>query len=66
MSDTSGFYKNDEGGLLFGPNGVTGPTYDLQRASRDEPVYPVDNWYWFDSEEEAQAFFGLPEASASQ
>jgi hypothetical protein len=61
MNNTSGFYKNESGLLLFGPNGVTSCDYDLQRETRDQYTYPVDGWYWFDSEEQAREFFGLPE-----
>jgi hypothetical protein len=61
MDDTSGFYKLDGDQLLFGPNGVMGPTYDLERSSKDTHTYPVEGWYWFDSEAEAREFFDLPE-----
>lgn len=59
--DTSGFYKLDDGQLLFGPNGVMGPTYDLSRETKDEHTYPVEGWHWFESEEAAKEFFGLIE-----
>jgi hypothetical protein len=59
MEDTSGFYKLD-GELLFGPNFVLNANYELRRQTRDQYTYPTDGWYWFDSEDEARAFFGLP------
>lgn len=60
MENTSGFYKND-GGLLYGPNFVLGPygAYELRKETRDEHTYPIDGWYWFDSEAEAKTFFGI-------
>lgn len=60
MDNTSGFYKNEDGLLLFGPNGVSGPLFDLHQANRTEYTYPVAGWSWFDTEEEARTFFGLP------
>jgi hypothetical protein len=60
MEDTSGFYKLD-GDLLYGPNFVLNANYELERLTHDQYEYPIDGWYWFDSEEEARVFFGLPE-----
>lgn len=58
MNDTSGFYKED-GDLLYGPNFVLNANYELYRDQHDTYTYPVDGWYWFDSELEAREFFGL-------
>ena len=60
MDDTSGFYKYEDKALLYGPTQVTGPYYDLLRQNHTEYNYPVDGWYWFDTEEQAREFFGLP------
>lgn len=58
MDDTSGFYKLDVGNvLLFAPNCVYGTDFCLFRQDHDTYTYPVDGWYWFDSEEEAKQFF---------
>ncbi len=63
MKDTSGFYKLD-GDLLFGPNFVLNVNYELRRESYADHTYPIDGWYWFDSVELANAFFGIvPEES---
>lgn len=56
--DTSGFYKYD-GLLLYGPNYVLNKNYELTRATKDNFTYPIDGWYWFDSEDQARTFFGL-------
>ena len=58
MEDTSGFYKLD-GELLFGPNFVLNQSYELYRETHADYTYPVDGWYWFDTEEQAKLFFGL-------
>ena len=52
--DTSGFYKNEDGALLFGPNYVLHANYELRRETHDQHTYPVDGWHWFDSEEQAK------------
>jgi len=61
--DMAGFYKDDEGSLLYGTV-VFGPTYILIESEHETYTYPVDGWYWFDSEAEARAFFDLPESDA--
>lgn len=62
MENTSGFYKLDGEELLYGPNFVFGPysAYELRKETKDTHTYPVDGWYWFDSEEDAKVFFKLP------
>lgn len=64
MDETSGFYNLDTDGvtLLFGPNGVSGPGYDLWRDLKDTYTYPVNGWIWFDTRAEAAAHFGVPDA----
>jgi hypothetical protein len=57
MNDTSGFYKMDSGELLYGPNFVLNKDFELRRETHSTQVYPVDGWSWFDSEEDAVAFF---------
>lgn len=52
------FYKLD-GELLEGPNFVYGPTFTLLKEQKDTYTYPVDGWYWFDTKEEAYAFFNI-------
>lgn len=59
IMNTSGFYKL-EGILLYGPNYVLDANYKLFRETYDQYQYPVDGWYWFDTEEEARLFFDLP------
>jgi len=59
MDDTSGFYKLDNT-LLYGPNFVLNRDYELRRETKDNYTYPVDGWYWFDSEAAARAHFRLP------
>jgi hypothetical protein len=59
MEDTAGFYKNDDGYILYGPNFVLNANYNLRKETKDQHIYPTDEWYWFDSIEEAYTFFGL-------
>lgn len=64
----SGFYKVDEvsGELLRGPNFVHAPDFSLLAEDKDEylalDIFPMDGWYWFDTEEEAREFLGVPAA----
>jgi len=51
--DTSGFYKNENGTLLFGPNFVLNANYELRKETHQQHNYPVDGWFWFDTEQEA-------------
>lgn len=53
MENTSGFYKEENGELVYGPNFVLNKNFELYKETRDQYTYPVDGWYWFDSEEEA-------------
>lgn len=48
------FYKFQDDVLLSG-RVVTAPTFELTAETRGDFTYPVDGWYWFDSEEEAVA-----------
>jgi len=59
MESTAGFYKLDDGVLLYGPNFVLNANYELRAATRDNHTYPVDGWYWFDSEALAREAFNL-------
>lgn len=58
--ETQGFYKNENGALLYGPNYVLNANYELFKENKEQYVYPVDGWYWFDSEEEARTALDLP------
>jgi hypothetical protein len=53
---TAGFYKKDNEELLYAPNIVEGNGFVLVAQDKDQYEYPVDGWYWFDSEEEALQF----------
>ena len=53
------FYKNDNGNLLIGENFVYSPNFSMTKETKDEFDYPIEGWYWFDTEDEAYIFFGL-------
>jgi len=55
----SGFYKKNPASdhLLYGRFYVLNQSYELWRDEKDTYTYPVDGWYWFDSETEAELFF---------
>ena len=57
----TGFYKIEpNGNLLHAPNFVKHKDYELYAQTHNLNTYPVDGWYWFDSEEEARTHFNLP------
>jgi len=58
-TDTSGFYKNDNGVLLYGANFVVNKNYELYREQHDLYSLPVDGWYWFNTEDEAREYFNI-------
>lgn len=53
-----GFFKQDGDELLFAPNFIINKNYELKIDSFSEYNYPVDGWFYFESEEEAKNFFG--------
>lgn len=54
------FYKKtEENELVFGVSRVFGPGFTLKYEERESYNYPVDGWYWFDSEKDAREFFGI-------
>ena len=59
----SGFYKSDptSGELLYGRFYVLNKDYELWRDEKDSHTYPVDGWYWIDSEAEARVFLNIKE-----
>jgi hypothetical protein len=57
---TKGFYKLQETTLLYGSIAVYNKYYTLIANNHETYTYPVDGWYYFESEELAREFFGLP------
>lgn len=43
------FYKRDNDELHCAPLFVSGPGLELTADKKDEYIYPVDGWRWFDS-----------------
>ena len=48
MENTSGFYKETEDGWFHAPHFVEAPDYILISDNKDEYVYPIDEWVWYD------------------
>ena len=60
----AGFYKEQDGILLYAPEQVSGPDYDLFAYIHDSYTYPVGGWTWFDTKEAARIFFKvMPETA---
>lgn len=60
MEDSSGFYFCIDCCITFGQNFVETKDFQLFREQKDTYNYPVNGWYWFDSEEQARQFFNCP------
>jgi hypothetical protein len=59
--ETSGFYKLENNNLLYAQSMVMSPFgYVLSDDLKDTYEYPIDGWYWFDTENEARVFFNMP------
>ena len=56
-----GFYKIEDGNLLFAPHFVDAPSFTLLEDEKDNYEFPVDGWYWFDNELDAKSFFKITE-----
>lgn len=54
------FYKLDNNELQVAETCISGLDLDLHYMQKDTYDYPVQGWYWFDTEEEAKQFFNLP------
>jgi hypothetical protein len=52
------FYKFDQGSLFVAPNSVKSAGYVLLAENKDTYTYPVQGWYWFDSDEAAETELG--------
>lgn len=62
IGNTSGFYKLDSSNtVMCGQHFIYGPqnSFELYREQKDIYIYPIDGWYWFDSEELAYNFFEI-------
>lgn len=57
---TAGFYKNDNGILLFGPNFVLNRDYELRKETHFDMTDPVDGWMYYPDEETARTILGIP------
>ena len=53
------FYKYENEVLMFGPT-VMDAEYALTPDMLSELSLPIDGWYWFDTEDQAREFFGIP------
>jgi hypothetical protein len=63
---TDGFYKLRDGELFYAPESVSSLDYDLHRDLRLTYTYPIDGWRWFDTENEARAFYGLAQLESPE
>ena len=55
----SGFYKLENDELFYAQNEVMSSEYYLIKEQKDNYEYPVFGWSYFESENDARAFFEL-------
>jgi hypothetical protein len=55
----AGFYKLENGQLIYGPTFISGPGFEIFANDKDNHTYPINGFYWFDTLEEACNHFGL-------
>jgi hypothetical protein len=55
-----GFYKNDNGSLLWSADKVVADNFELWLDKKDIYSYPVEGWVWAESEEQARLTLNLP------
>jgi len=46
MNDKSGFYKNDNGVIIFAPNYIMENGVVLHRDEKETYTFPIDGWIW--------------------
>lgn len=54
-----GFYRYIQNVLEYAPNKVINKNYVLDKNKKDEYTFPVNDWYWFNSSDEANTFFDI-------
>jgi hypothetical protein len=59
MEITAGFYKLDNGTLLYAPNYVLNKDYELHIEYKNNYTYPFFDWYFFEREDDALIYFGI-------
>jgi hypothetical protein len=54
------FYKRENDSLSIAPNAVYARDYTLLASENATYDLPIDGWHWFDTDQQAYTFFGLP------
>jgi hypothetical protein len=54
-----GFYKNDNGFLVWSADRVINDNFELWLDQKDTYSYPVEGWIWADTTEEAKSVLGI-------
>ena len=59
METGAGFYKNDTGTLLYGPQRIDNKNYTLLAADHAAYTTPTDGWFWYETRAAALAAYGI-------
>lgn len=65
-STDSGFYKFTGDFLSYASSGIFAPNYTLLAEDHATIAYPVSGWFWFNSQADAESYFGINGATAGK
>ena len=63
---TDGFYRSQDGQLIYGRFYVLHQDYELHRHLKDTYTYPIDGWAWYDSEDLARVALNCPRPKTTE
>ena len=66
MTMNPGFYKFTGDFLSYASTGIYAPNYTLLAEDHATITYPVNGWFWFNSQSEAESYFGINGATAGK
>jgi hypothetical protein len=66
MTINPGFYRFDNELLSYAATSVYAPNYTLLAENHVTIAFPVNGWFWFNSQSEAESYFGINGTTAAR
>jgi hypothetical protein len=66
MTINPGFYKFDNELLSYAATSVYAPNYTLLAENHVTIAFPINGWFWFNSQSEAESYFGINGTTAAR
>jgi hypothetical protein len=66
MTMNPGFYKFDGELLSYAATSVYAPNYTLLAENHVTIAFPINGWFWFNSQSEAESYFGINGTTAGR